>query len=473
MQCYAGPGFRPFSIWRALLIEACSTMAKRAGPADVTHEEVLRTKKKCNKAVDDNFSLHDHCTEQLAAFLSPLVAASCQHAFATMSQLAAGFGNVTNGAKIDMWNTGTTPLSTIQFYVGDSQQGKSRLAAFNAAVIGKTDEQVQDLVRKFLINLQLPGGVEKPESVTVRSTGLMDFTVTEFLARGSGDWPMVKEFPDHSKALKALGPRPWMSLTANVDEGYPFMQAFGWMQEAKGSNQTGTCPSQNASKLNTLIGTGKIQRDTKTSGNFGGSQVGSVNVQVIGNVHWLMLMHLERGSFGCDVQQAKARAVYVAGSASKRHAELPSDFILPESVPSRWTWLPLTPRLATAFGWAKFHQKPDVAATDLAECTPEENFEAGKPGYHYIGPCGGYKVELRDGVTVRLRFSTDPDGVLCTEYRISSRWKLPSPIKRLLDAVTQVFDYFKDKPHHVVPFEDPSIWQAIFTLFYHPLHPHP
>ena len=144
---------------------------------------------------------------------------------------------------------------------------------------------------------------------------------------------MIKEYAEVVQFLKDLmGPRPWMNLTGNVDEAYPFMQVMGWMQESKGGSQTGSCPSQNASKLNTLIGTGKIQRDTRTSGSFGGSQAGSVNVQILGNLHWLMLIHLERGSFGCDVQQAKARAVYVAGEATKRHSDLPSDFILPEGV---------------------------------------------------------------------------------------------------------------------------------------------
>ena len=102
-----------------------------------------------------------------------------------------------------------------------------------------------------------------------------------------------------------------------------------------------------------------MQRDTRTSGNFGGPQAGSVNLQILGNIHWLMLMLLERGSFGVDVQQAKARAVYVAGEATKRHADLPSDFILPESVPARFTWLPLTARFAGAFGWEEVYQKPD------------------------------------------------------------------------------------------------------------------
>ena len=197
-----------------------------------------------------------------------------------------------------------------------------------------------------------------------------------------------------------------------------------------------------------------MQRDTRTSGNFGGPQAGSVNLQILGNIHWLMLMLLERGSFGVDVQQAKARAVYVAGEATKRHADLPSDFILPESVPARFTWLPLTARLAGAFGWEKFYQKPDVAEQELSKCDHSENVGAAKEGHRYVGPVGGYKVELRDGVIVRLRFSVDEEATMHTEYRISSRWSLPSPIKKLLEAVERVFRYFENKPHHVIPFDE-------------------
>lgn len=239
-----------------------------------------------------------------------------------------------------MWNTGATPLSSIQFYVGDAQQGKSRLAAYSAAVVTKTDECVRKLVQDFLDDMDLPHGYERPSSLTVRSTGVMDFTPAEFFARDAGDWTMIKEYPEMAKLLADLGPRPWYNLTANVDEAYPFMQQMGWMQEKSGGGQAGSAPSQNASKLNTLLGTGKLQRDTKTSGNFGGVGSGSVKLQILGNLHLLMLIHLERGNFGCDVQQAKARAVYIAGEATKRHSDLPSDFILPEGVPARWRWVP-------------------------------------------------------------------------------------------------------------------------------------
>ena len=87
-----------------------------------------------------------------------------------------------------------------------------------------------------------------------------------------------------------------------------------------------------------------------------------------------MLIHLERGNFGVDVQQAKARAVYVAGEATKRHSDLPSEFVLPDGVPSRWTWLPLTARLATAFNWENVYQKPEAAARDLQPCDQSTSY---------------------------------------------------------------------------------------------------
>ena len=87
------------------------------------------------------------------------------------------------------------------------------------------------------------------------------------------------------------------------------------------------------------------------------------------------------------------------------------------------------------------------------KCDDAENEDAAKAGHRYFGPPGGYKVELRDGVTVRLRFSS-VDGVLRTEYRISSRWKLPSPIQKLLQVVERVFKYLEEKQHHVIPFAE-------------------
>jgi hypothetical protein len=95
-----------------------------------------------------------------------------------------------------------------------------------------------------------------------------------------------------------------------------------------------------------------------------------------------------------------------------------------------------------------------VAEKELTQCDDSENTEAAKEGHHYFGPPGGYKIDLRDGVTVRLRFSRDADGQNVTEYRISSRWKLPSPIGKLLEVVERIFKFFEHKKHYVIPFEE-------------------
>ena len=95
-----------------------------------------------------------------------------------------------------------------------------------------------------------------------------------------------------------------------------------------------------------------------------------------------------------------------------------------------------------------------MAIKELPQCNAEENAGAAKAGYHYIGTAGGYKVHLRDGVSVRIRFCKDRAGQLRTEYRISSRWQLPSPIQKLLDAVDRVFAYFKGRQHHEIPFAE-------------------
>ena len=265
--------------------------------------------------------------------------------------------------------------------------------AYTSAVVERTDEKVAELVDQFLNAVELPHGSDKPK-LTIRSTGFMDITPTELFVRGIGGLNRIKEYSEMALLLQDLVPRPWMNLTGGIDAAYPFMHPMGWIQETKGGGQTHASPSQYASKLNALLGTGKLQGDTRTSGSFDGSKAGTVNLQIIGSIHWLILIHLERGNFG----------VYVAGEATKRYSELPSNFALPDCVRSRWTWLPLTSRLATAFGWDKFYQKSEAAATELSSCDDAENEASAAIGHRHVGPAGGYEVELRNGVILRHRF---------------------------------------------------------------------
>ena len=93
---------------------------------------VLRVKAACKKIVEDNFSLETHCDRHMADFLVPLMVASCQHAWPLpiLCHVACAFGSVTNSAKVNMWNTGFTPLSSTLLYLCDAQQGESRLMAY-------------------------------------------------------------------------------------------------------------------------------------------------------------------------------------------------------------------------------------------------------------------------------------------------------------------------------------------------------
>ena len=229
----------------------------------------------CNMIVEDNFSLETHCDRHLADFVGPFMVASCQHALPTFCHVACGFGYVTNGAKINMRNTGLTPLlSSILLYVGDAQQGESRLKAYTSAVVERTNEKVAELVDQFLNAAELPHGSEKPKR-TIRSTGFMDITPTELFVRGTGDWNMIKECSEMALLLQDLGPRPWLNLTGSIDEAFPFKHSMGWIQETREGGQTHASPSKNASKLNASLGTGKLQRDTRTSGSFGGCKAGT------------------------------------------------------------------------------------------------------------------------------------------------------------------------------------------------------
>ena len=63
---------------------------------------------------------------------------------------------------------------------------------------------------------------------------------------------------------------------------------------------------------------------------------------------------------------------------------------------------------------------------------------------------------LPDGVELRLRYIVDDCGVMQTQYRISSRWQLPSPYNDLVSGVKRVINFFVDRPHLNIPFEPPA-----------------
>ena len=237
--------------------------------------------------------------------------------------------------------------------VGDAQQGKSRLTAYTAAIIGKADEVIAAHVHELLQSVQLPPGMSRPSALPVTTIGMMDFTVTEFFVRTNGDWPQV-EPPDGP--LPGIPKRIVDSNLVSPDELYGFNACFGLGGDEDSKGKAG--PNKHASTLNTLLNTGKTQRDTRHSGHHGSSATKPVNVAVVGNTHWKTFIGMERGLVGNHVQCTKERFVVTAGEACRRHDALPLDFVLPPDVPSRWTWLPLNGRLAKAFGCGDLYQQP-------------------------------------------------------------------------------------------------------------------
>ena len=188
--------------------------------------------------------------------------------------LLASMAGLSNGANVQLWNAGPTPISAMAWYAGDAQHGKSRIAAAIAAVIAAADDEIAAVVQERLDAMPPPNGVnqadweqQRPKKLTVRTIGMQDFTATEFFARCSGTWAQIKEAPDLVEDVPDLAPRAWYGALVNLDEAYSFLGKLGLIGgDVRGGGSKETSPSEHASTLNTLMGTGKLQRDTRTSG---------------------------------------------------------------------------------------------------------------------------------------------------------------------------------------------------------------
>ena len=297
---------------------------------ELTNREVHDVSDRCLEIVASNFAAAEHLPQELQSLLQPIEVATCQGAFPVLVMTVGSFAGLTNGAQVQMWSAAPTPISVGALYVGDAQQGKSRLSTLASGTITAADEIVASLAQSLLDNADAPDGDRKPSRVTVRFIGMMDFTPLELFVRCSGDWPQVKEAPDLD--LPGLENRLWYSMLVNLDESYSFLQSMGMISsdtsKARGKDSN---PSVHASTLNTLIGTGKTQRDTRTSGSYGGSKALPLNVAILGNLHWRMLIAMERGAIGNHVAATKERFLVCAGQACRRHSDLPADFKMPET----------------------------------------------------------------------------------------------------------------------------------------------
>eukprot|EP00959_Pyramimonas_sp_CCMP1952_P205980 4307157-Pyramimonas_sp.AAC.1 len=110
-------------------------------------------------------------------------------------------------------------------------------------------------------------------------------------------------------------------------------------------------------------------------------------------------MAVERGHVGNHVAATKERSIYCAGPATKRHEPLPADYDMPRdregAICPRWTWLPLTARLADSFGWSAYYQEPALAEEVLkpgpedeaeGEARPLSASSGTQPVVTFIGP---------------------------------------------------------------------------------------
>ena len=248
---------------------------------------------------------------------------------------------------------------------------KARVLSWHTRLLSSKgrNERVAELVDKFLNAAELPHGSEKPK-LTIRSTGFMDITPTEFFVRGTSVWNMIKEYSEMALSLQDLGPRPCITKCIQIER---FCLAQASYSEIH-----------------------------RTSGSFGGSKAGTVNLQVIGDIS-LARAHPPRPGKILAAMCSKQRLVPCMSLAKPPSAILSCRAISrhPFVCVQGCRWRPASRPLSAV---TKFYQKPEAAARELSPCDDAENEASASIGHRFVGPAGGYKVELRNGVILRLRF---------------------------------------------------------------------
>lgn len=186
---------------------------------EVTQEEARQVADACLQLVDNNWSPSEHVPECIRKFTLPLEVGSCQGSFPTTVMMMGAIAGLTNGASINLWTTAPTPLSIPVFYVGDPQQGKSRITAFIAQITAFADEFLAAKVQDQLDAAEAPQHGSKPTRLTVKTIGMMDFTAREFFARSSGDWSQITAGDTFDvENLAGIQQRAWHALLVNMDE---------------------------------------------------------------------------------------------------------------------------------------------------------------------------------------------------------------------------------------------------------------
>ena len=267
-----------------------------------------------------------------------------------MLTVMLAMAGLNNGANIQLWSAGPTPISAMALCAGDAQQGKSRLTAAVCAMIAAADDNIAGIVQQ----MPPPENVnpeewyqQMPKQFTVRTVGVQDFTPPEQFARCSGEWPQTKEAPDLMDSMPHLKPRAWYSTMVNLDEAYSFLGKIGLTAgDVRGSHsRQGNCSVRTRFLLEHAIGyrqNSARHENERMLWRFGHNRCQLDN-------RWkLALEDVGRcgtGLVGNHVAATKERSLYCAGAAAKRHEDLSADFVLGEDQP-RWTWPPLTAKLA-------------------------------------------------------------------------------------------------------------------------------
>ena len=140
---------------------------------ELSHEEIQAIAASAHSFVDLNFSAVEHLPDVLQKLLRPLEVTTCQHSFPVLTMMLTAMAGLSNGATVQLWNTAPTPVSALALYVGEAQQGKSRLTSAISAIIAAADDSIAAVVQERLTDMTPAQGMEaeKPETLAWSQAG--------------------------------------------------------------------------------------------------------------------------------------------------------------------------------------------------------------------------------------------------------------------------------------------------------------
>ena len=94
---------------------------------EISGDEIRAMAAAVNEYVDANFSASEHLPEKLQTLLRPLEITTCQGAYPVLTVMLAAMAGLSNGASIQLWNAGPTPISAMALYAG--MRNKARVGS--------------------------------------------------------------------------------------------------------------------------------------------------------------------------------------------------------------------------------------------------------------------------------------------------------------------------------------------------------